>query len=77
MAVSYGDVTEPQRSIPKQIDEYQVEYCSRMLRNVSQNYKQTKKIASVTGVATAFEKGPYSRCKKRRSRNQNEVITIS
>ena len=46
------------------------EYASQMLHNVSQKYKQIDKICSISGQATGFEKGPYSRSRQ----TQNKII---
>ena len=46
------------------------EYASRMLQNMSQTYKQIDKICSISGHATGFEKGPYSRSKQ----TQNKIF---
>ena len=46
------------------------EYACRMLQNVSQTYKQIDKICSISGQATGFEKGPYSRSKQ----TQNKIF---
>ena len=46
------------------------EYACRMLQNVSQTYKQIDKICSISGQATGFEKGPYSRSRQ----TQNKIF---
>ena len=80
MAVSCADVIDGDHTVSKpHLHHFQTEYCTRMLRNVSQSYKQTKKITSISGTATAFEKGPYSRSKENQSygKDKIQVITLS
>jgi len=48
------------------------EYAFRMLQNMSQTYKQIDKICSISGHATGFEKGPYSRSKQ----TQNKIFKL-
>ena len=64
LAVSVIDAINWNPAFSKDLDCFQTEYATRMLQNVSNNYKQIEKISSISGQATAFEKGPYSRSNK-------------
>jgi hypothetical protein len=80
LAVSVIDAINWNPSFSKHLDCFQAEYASRMLQNVSSSYKQIEKISSISGQATAFEKGPYSRSNKiqiMRRKEKAQVITIS
>ena len=83
LAVSVIDAINWNPSFSKHLDFFQSQYASRMHHNVSNSYKQIEKISSISGQATAFEKGPYSRSNKNqmprntRRKEKSQVITIS
>ena len=80
LAVSLRNVLDFSHPLTKSLNHFQSEYATRMMRNVSHRYRQIDKISLISGQASAFERGPYSRSKKPQNKilckKKTQVITI-